>query len=48
MHDIDEVPTHEIARVLDIPLNTVYSRLRVARKELAKALTKLGVTGGAQ
>jgi RNA polymerase sigma-70 factor (ECF subfamily) len=46
MHDVDEVPTHEIARQLDIPLNTVYSRLRLARKQLANAVTKLGVERG--
>lgn len=46
MHDVDEVPTHEIARQLDIPLNTVYSRLRLARKQLASAVTKLGVERG--
>jgi RNA polymerase sigma-70 factor, ECF subfamily len=46
MHDVDEVPTHEIARQLDIPLNTVYSRLRIARKQLADAVTKLGVARG--
>ncbi len=46
MHDVDEVSTHEIARQLDIPLNTVYSRLRLARKQLANAVTKLGVARG--
>ena len=46
MHDIDEVPTDEIARVLDIPLNTVYSRLRVGRKLLANAVAKLGIARG--
>ena len=46
MHDVDEVSTHEIARLLDIPLNTVYSRLRLGRKQLANAVTKLRVAGG--
>jgi RNA polymerase sigma-70 factor (ECF subfamily) len=46
MHDIDEVPSHEIARLLDIPLNTVYSRLRVARRQLANAVTKFRVGRG--
>jgi RNA polymerase sigma-70 factor (ECF subfamily) len=46
MHDIDEVPTTAIARVLEIPLNTVYSRLRVGRKQLANAVTKLGIVRG--
>jgi RNA polymerase sigma-70 factor (ECF subfamily) len=40
MHDVDDVPVPEIAQILGIPLNTVYSRLRVGRKELANAVTK--------
>ena len=32
----------EIARTLDLPLNTVYSRLRVARIELEQELRQLG------
>jgi len=31
----------EIARTLEIPLNTVYSRLRVARLELDTELARL-------
>jgi RNA polymerase sigma-70 factor (ECF subfamily) len=41
MHDLDEVPVPEIAHMLDIPLNTAYSRLRLAREQLASTLTKL-------
>lgn len=41
MHDIDEIPVPEIARALEIPLNTAYSRLRLARQDFAKAVTRL-------
>jgi RNA polymerase sigma-70 factor (ECF subfamily) len=41
MHDVDEVPIPEIARALGINMNTAYSRLRLARKELATAVTRL-------
>lgn len=32
-HEIDGHPIPEVARMLDIPLNTAYSRLRAARSE---------------
>ena len=38
LHEIEEMTAPEIAEVLGIPLNTVYSRLRVARVELEAAL----------
>ena len=34
MHELDRVPVTEVATTLSIPLFTVYSRLRKARKEL--------------
>ncbi len=40
LHEIEEMTAPEIAEVLEIPLNTVYSRLRVARMELEAALAK--------
>jgi RNA polymerase sigma-70 factor (ECF subfamily) len=46
MHDIDEVPVPQIAHQLDIPLNTAYSRLRLAREQLAAAVTRLRIEGG--
>ncbi|MCL2448634.1 MAG: sigma-70 family RNA polymerase sigma factor [Polyangiaceae bacterium] len=42
LHEIEEMTAPEIAQVLGIPLNTVYSRLRVARTELEQALTRGG------
>ena len=40
MHEIEEMTAPEIAQALGIPLNTVYSRLRVARQELEAALAR--------
>jgi RNA polymerase sigma-70 factor (ECF subfamily) len=42
MHEIEEMTAPEIAAALGIPLNTVYSRLRVARGELEAALVATG------
>jgi len=42
LHEIEQMTAPEIARTLEIPLNTVYSRLRVARTELDQQLAKLG------
>jgi len=42
LHEIEEMTAPEIAQVLAIPLNTVYSRLRVARAELEQALARQG------
>jgi RNA polymerase sigma-70 factor, ECF subfamily len=41
MHDLDEVAMPEIAAALDIPLNTAYSRLRLARAHLAACARRL-------
>jgi RNA polymerase sigma-70 factor, ECF subfamily len=42
--DIEELSAPEIAQALDVKLNTVYSRLRSARKIMAERLTQLGGT----
>jgi|HubBroStandDraft_6_1064221.scaffolds.fasta_scaffold568422_2 RNA polymerase sigma-70 factor (ECF subfamily) len=39
LHEIEEMTAPQIAQALGIPINTVYSRLRVARTELEAALT---------
>lgn len=41
LHDLDEVPIPEVARVLDLPVNTTYSRLRLAREEFREAIRRL-------
>jgi RNA polymerase sigma-70 factor (ECF subfamily) len=40
LHEIEEMTAPEIAQMLGIPLNTVYSRLRVGRTELEDALAR--------
>ncbi len=45
LHEIEEMTAPEIGRSLDIPLNTVYSRLRVARMELEQALHRMASEG---
>jgi RNA polymerase sigma-70 factor, ECF subfamily len=41
LHYVDGVPVGEIAETLEIPLNTAYSRLRLAREQLAFAVKTL-------
>src|SRR5262249_44107083 len=38
MHDLNGIPAPEIASALDVPLNTVYSRLRLGRAKITAAL----------
>jgi RNA polymerase sigma-70 factor (ECF subfamily) len=47
LHDLDEVPVPAIAETLGIPLNTAYSRLRLAREEFAAAAKRLRKATGA-
>ena len=41
MHDLAEIPVQDVATTLSIPLFTVYSRLRKARRELEAAVTHI-------
>jgi len=43
LHEIEEMTAPMIAQVLSVPINTVYSRLRVARLKLEEALARQGV-----
>jgi RNA polymerase sigma-70 factor (ECF subfamily) len=47
LHDIDGVEMAQIAEVLGVPVNTAYSRLRVARSEFAAAVKRLRARRGA-
>jgi len=40
MVELDELTVPEIAEILEIPLNTAYSRLRVARQAFEDALAR--------
>jgi RNA polymerase sigma-70 factor (ECF subfamily) len=46
MHEIDGHTVPEISEALDIPLNTAYSRLRLAREEFATALQRVRLRRG--
>ena len=46
MHDIDGIGAPDIASALSIPVNTVYSRVRVARDEFRAALKREQLKGG--
>lgn len=41
MADLEELPVPEIAETLEIPLNTAYSRLRLARREFEAAARRV-------
>ncbi len=45
LHDIDGESAPSVAEALSIPLNTVYSRLRVAREEFGVAVRRLRARG---
>ncbi|MCB9659593.1 MAG: RNA polymerase sigma factor [Sandaracinaceae bacterium] len=40
-HDLEDVPAPELARALRVPVNTVYSRLRLARRDVRAALERV-------
>lgn len=46
MHELDGIPCPEIGEALGVPLNTVYSRLRIARLRFKAALDRLRLRGG--
>jgi RNA polymerase sigma-70 factor (ECF subfamily) len=49
LYEIEELPMREVAEAVGVPLQTAYSRLYAARKELASALHELGpLEGGAR
>jgi RNA polymerase sigma-70 factor, ECF subfamily len=41
LHELDECPMPEVAAAVGIPLNTAYSRLRLARADLAAAVRRI-------
>jgi RNA polymerase sigma-70 factor (ECF subfamily) len=45
LHELDEYPMPEVADALGIPLNTAYSRLRLARADLSAAIRRLRARG---
>lgn len=48
LHDLEGLTAPEIAEMIDVPLNTVYSRIRLAREGFRAELARLGhAKGGA-
>lgn len=45
MHDVEGWSMPELAEALEIPLNTGYSRLRLARKQVAEGIARLRQQG---
>lgn len=45
LHDIDGCTGDEIARTLEVPLGTVYSRLRLAREDFSAKMRRLQAKG---
>ncbi len=45
LHELEGLAIPEVARALGIPLNTAYSRLRVAREELSAAVRRIHARG---
>ncbi len=46
MHEMDGTACPEIAEALGVPLNTVYSRLRLARQKFKAAIRRLRLKDG--
>jgi len=49
MFELDGLPCDEIARLMDVPVGTIHSRLHAARREFADGLSRLNArraTGG--
>ncbi|HWA72178.1 MAG TPA: sigma-70 family RNA polymerase sigma factor [Polyangiaceae bacterium] len=46
LHELDGCPIPEVARTVGIPLNTAYSRLRLAREDFKKAARRLSLRRG--
>ena len=44
LHDLEDIPQQEIAKILEIPLGTVKSRLHHGRKTLKKFLQQQGIS----
>jgi RNA polymerase sigma-70 factor, ECF subfamily len=45
MHDLEQIPAPEIALELGVPVNTVYSRLRLARESFKAAIDQEAAHG---
>jgi RNA polymerase sigma-70 factor (ECF subfamily) len=46
LHDVEGYSVPEVADALDVPLNTAYSRLRIAREQFTKTMQRLHAQRG--
>jgi len=46
LHELDDCPMPEVAEALNIPLNTAYSRLRLAREQFVACVRRLRLRRG--
>ena len=46
LHEVDELTVPDVAATLEIPVNTAYSRLRLAREEFGEAMRRLRLRRG--
>ncbi len=47
LYEVEQLPMSEVAEVLELPLQTAYSRLYAARRDVARILARLRASGGA-
>lgn len=47
LHDVEELAMPQVAAMLEVPVNTAYSRLRLAREQFEKVIRKLTRQQGA-
>jgi len=48
LHDVEGYSVPEVADALNVPLNTAYSRLRIAREQFTKTMQRLHAQRGAK
>ena len=48
LYEVEQLPMAEVADIIGCPLQTAYSRLYAARKEIAEALRRLRAGGRAE
>lgn len=48
LYEVEQLPMAEVAEIVEVPLQTAYSRLYAARKEVAEALRRLQARGRAE
>jgi RNA polymerase sigma-70 factor (ECF subfamily) len=47
LYDVEQLPMSDVAEALELPLQTAYSRLYAARRDVARILARLRAQGRA-